>query len=69
MAENNEVAIPIKSVVAKPKIKPVPKKNKTIPVMAVVTFESMIEESAFLKPSETAVPKGLPKFSSSLIRS
>ena len=47
MAENNEVKIPINSVVAKPKIKPEPKINNTAPVIKVVTFESIIDDIAF----------------------
>ena len=69
MAANSEVRIPIISVVAKPRIRPVPKMNRIIPVRKVVTLESIMDDNAFLNPSVTANLKFLPNASSSLIRS
>ena len=43
IAANNEVKIPIISVVANPLIGPDPKVYNTIPVNSVVTFASIIE--------------------------
>ena len=47
-AVKNEHAIPIIYVVAKPLIGPEPLKNKMIPVITEVKFESKIAENAFL---------------------
>ena len=54
IAVNNEVAIPIKRVVANPLIGPDPNTNKIKAVNPVVIFASKIEERALLKPSLTA---------------
>ena len=51
IAVNNDVAIPINKVVAKPLIGPVPKIYKTSAVRPVVIFASKIEDKALLKPS------------------
>ena len=51
IAVNNDVAIPINNVVAKPLIGPVPNTNNIRPVRPVVMFASKIEDSALLKPS------------------
>ena len=45
-AVKNEQRIPIINVVAKPRIGPVPKLNKIIPVMIDVKLESKIAEKA-----------------------
>ena len=45
-AVKNEIKIPIINVVAKPRIGPVPKLNKIIPVMIDVKLESKIAEKA-----------------------
>ena len=44
IAENNEVIIPIPSVVANPLIGPVPKKNRIPAVNNVVTLASIIAD-------------------------
>ena len=54
IAVNNEVIIPIKRVVAKPFIGPVPKTNNTSAVTPVVILASKIDDNALLNPSETA---------------
>ena len=51
IAVNNEVAIPISNVVAKPLIGPVPKIYNTRAVSPVVIFASNIEDKALLNPS------------------
>ena len=66
IAVNNDVAIPIKSVVANPLIGPVPKINKIIAVKPVVIFASKIEERALLNPSSTDFLSPLPLLNSSL---
>ena len=66
IAVNNEVPIPIRSVVAKPLIGPVPKINKISAVKPVVIFASNIEERALLKPSEIDLRIPFPLSSSSL---
>ena len=43
-AEKNEVMIPMISVVAKPCTGPLPKTKRTIPVMIVVSWPSMMAE-------------------------
>ena len=58
--------IPIRSVVAKPLIGPVPKTNKTKAVTPVVIFASKIDDNALLKPSETACFRPFSLRSSSL---
>ena len=47
-AVKNEQTIPIINVVAKPRIGPVPKLKRMIPVMIEVKLESKIAEKAFL---------------------
>ena len=69
MAVNNEVPIPINKVVAKPLIGPVPKINSIKAVSPVVILASKIDESALLKPSETASFIPFPLVSSSRMRS
>ena len=54
IAVNNEVAIPIKRVVAKPLIGPDPNTNNIKAVNPVVILASRIDDSALLKPSLTA---------------
>ena len=54
IAVNREVIIPISKVVANPFIGPVPKTKSTKAVTPVVIFASKIDESALLKPSDTA---------------
>ncbi len=51
IAVNNDVAIPINKVVAKPLIGPVPNIYKTSAVRPVVIFASKIDDKALLKPS------------------
>ena len=46
-AVKNEIKIPIISVVAKPRIGPVPKLNRMIPVMIDVKLESKIAKEAW----------------------
>ena len=55
IAVNSEVAIPIKRVVAKPFMGPVPKINKINAVNPVVIFASKMDDNALLNPSETAL--------------
>ncbi len=43
-----EASTPMNSVTAKPLTEPVPKYISTMAAMMVVTFESMMEDSAFL---------------------
>ena len=69
IAVNKEVAIPIKRVVAKPLIGPVPKIKRINAVRPVVIFASKIEDKALLKPSDTDFFNPLPLFNSSLILS
>ena len=69
IAVNKEVAIPIKRVVAKPLIGPVPKTKSIRAVRPVVIFASRIDERALLKPSATDFLKPLPFLSSSRILS
>ena len=57
------------SVVANPRIGPVPKAYSTIPVIIVVKFESKIAEKALLYPSASDREMDLPARSSSLMRS
>ena len=64
-----EVRIPMISVVANPCTGPLPNTKRTIPVMIVVTLESMMADMAFLYPSFTARLNPLPPRSSSLTRS
>ena len=66
IAVNNEVIIPIRRVVAKPLIGPVPNTNKTKAVTPVVMLASKIEERALLKPSDTACFKPFSLLNSSL---
>ena len=47
-AVKNEQTIPIIKVVAKPRIGPVPKLKRMIPVMIEVMLESKMAENAFL---------------------
>ncbi|MND87648.1 hypothetical protein D3C80_796540 [compost metagenome] len=54
IAVNNDVIIPTINVVAKPKIGPLPNKNKMIPIKNVVICESKIDGKACLYPSATA---------------
>ena len=54
IAVNKEVAIPIKSVVAKPLIGPEPNTNNIKAVSPVVILASKMEDRALLKPSLTA---------------
>ncbi len=68
-AENNEVRIPMINVVAKPRIGPVPKAYRIIPVSNVVTFASMMALFEFLYPSTSAALNPLPRRISSRIRS
>ncbi len=68
-AANNEVKIPMMRVVANDSIGPEPNTFSTIAVNMVVTFASIIEESAFWKPVSTADFKSLPAACSSLILS
>ena len=65
----SEVAIPIRSVVAKPLIGPVPNINNMNAVKPVVMFASRIEDKAFEKPSETDFICPLPFLNSSFILS
>ena len=46
-AVKNEIRIPMIKVVAKPRIGPVPKLNRMIPVMIDVKLESKMAEKAF----------------------
>ena len=57
------------SVSAKPRTEPVPKAYSTTAAMMVVTFESMMAESALEKPLRTAEPIGRPFLTSSRMRS
>ena len=66
IAVNNEVPIPIRSVVANPLMGPVPKINKINAVKPVVIFASNIEDRALLKPSEIDLRVPFPLSSSSL---
>ena len=50
-AVKKDTKIPIINVVAKPRIGPVPKLNRMIPVMIDVKLESKKAEKAFEKPS------------------
>ena len=57
------------SVVAKPTIVPVPKKNSTPAAISVVRLESKIAVNARRKPESIALLTVLPMRSSSLMRS
>ena len=69
IAVNNDVAIPINKVVAKPWMGPVPNINNIKPVKPVVMFASKIDDNALLNPSLIASFWAFPFASSSLIRS
>ena len=69
IAVKREVPIPIKRVVAKPLIGPVPNINRIKAVSPVVMLASKIEESALLNPSAIAFRIPFPFPNSSRIRS
>ena len=69
IAVNNEVAIPINKVVAKPLIGPDPNTKRIKAVSPVVIFASKIDDNALLKPSTTDCFSPFPRFNSSLILS
>ena len=68
-AVNMDVMTLMESVMAKPLMEPVPNHSRTSAAMIVVTLESMIAESALLKPFFTEENSGRPAFSSSRMRS
>ena len=68
-AVNMETITPMPSVVAKPTIVPVPRKNSTAHAIRVVMLESRIAVNARLKPESIALLTVLPFLSSSLTRS
>ena len=67
-AVNIESTIPIASVAAKPLTVPEPLQNRTAAAIRVVTFPSMIAESALAKPALIAFLTDVPRPISSLIR-
>ena len=69
IAENNEVKIPMMSVVAKDSISPVPNTFKMIATKRCVTLASMIEGRALRKPVLIAVSVSAPDACSSRTRS
>ena len=69
IAVNNDVAIPINKVVAKPFIGPDPKTKRIKAVRPVVILASRIEDNALLNPSPTDCFNPLPLFNSSRILS
>ena len=64
-----EVKIPMIKVVAKDSISPVPNTFKIIATSKWVTFASIMEGNAFLKPTSTDPAKSMPLYCSSRIRS
>ena len=60
MAVNIESSVPRPSVMAKPRIVPVPRKNSTPAAMIVVMFESKIVVNARLKPASIERRSVLP---------
>ena len=69
IAVNKEVPIPMRSVVAKPLMGPVPKTKRINAVSPVVIFASKIEDKALLNPSAIALRTPFPLLSSSRTRS
>ena len=69
MAENKEVKIPMIKVVANDSISPVPKTLRIIATSKWVTFASMMEGNAFLKPTSIEPDKSMPRYCSSRILS
>ena len=68
-AVNMDTITPMPSVVAKPTIVPVPRKNSTPHAIRVVMLESRIAVNARLKPESMALLTVLPAAISSLMRS
>lgn len=64
IAVNKEVPIPMRSVVAKPLMGPVPKTKRINAVSPVVIFASKIEDKALLNPSAIALRIPFPLLSS-----
>ena len=69
IAVKSEVPIPIRRVVAKPLIGPVPKINRMRAVSPVVILASRIEDRALLNPSAMAFRMPFPFLNSSRTRS
>ena len=67
IAEIILITTPIRSVVPKPLIVPVPKSIRITAAMIVVMFESITAERALLKPESTEERTVFPFLSSSLI--
>ena len=68
-AVTSEIAVPIRSMSAKPLTPAVATRNRTSAVIAVTTFASMIVWNPFEYPVEIAARTDLPARTSSLMRS
>ena len=68
-AVTSDIAVPMRSMSAKPLTPAVATRNRTSAVIAVTTFASMIVRNPFEYPAEIAARTDLPARTSSLMRS